>query len=511
MHTHLRPHFPARALRLTLAVALLGSGCSVGPDFVRPSAQTPAHWTENAAGTQPAGRARDSVTTEQSADLRRWWAELHDAELDSLIERAMNSNLDLRVALLRIEEARAQRGVTAASEWPSLSANAGYSRTRLSETTPTGSLFTSFSHVSIPGGPSISIPNPYNQYQLGADVSWEPDLFGRLRRQVESANASVQVSVEDQHAAMVALLGDLVRAYIDLRGAQRSRDTALGIIAANHELLDLTRQRRAAGLISEVDVVEAASELSATQAQLPTYELVITQSINELSRLLGLAPGSLLGELHADAAAPPLPASVPLGLPADLARRRPDIRKAEASLHAATADIGVAIAGLYPRLTLTGSGGLQSETAGEVTEWASRFFSLGPTLELPVFDRGRWQTISLQRVREKEAAVSYANTVLNALQEVENARAAYDADQDRRAWLVSTVEQDRDALELTRQRYRSGVASFIEVLDAERTLRQNELLEAQSQTTVGEDLVALYRALGGGWESADDAPATNRR
>jgi multidrug efflux system outer membrane protein len=499
MHTHLRPRVPARALRLALAAALLGSGCSVGPDFVRPDAQTPAHWTPSDAGTQPAGRARDSATTEDSADLKRWWADLHDAELDSLIERATSSNLDLRLALLRIEEARAQRGVTAASEWPSLSANASYSRTRLSDTTPTGSLISSFDSVRIPGAPSATIPNPYNQYQLGGDVSWEPDLFGRLRRQVESADANIQVSLEDQHAAMVALLGDLARAYIDLRGAQRSRDTALRIIAADEELLELTRQRRAAGLTSEVDVVEAASELSATQAQLPAYTLAITQSINQLSRLLGLAPGSLFAELQPDAAAPPLPGLVPLGLPADLARRRPDIRRAEASLHAATADIGVAIAGLYPRLTLTGSGGLQSETAGEVTEWASRFFAFGPTLELPVFDRGRWQTISLQRVREKEAAVSYANTVLNALQEVENARAAYDADQDRRAWLVSAVEQDRDALELTQQRYRSGVASFIEVLDAERALRQNELSEAQSETTVGEDLVALYRALGGGW------------
>jgi NodT family efflux transporter outer membrane factor (OMF) lipoprotein len=306
--------------------------------------------------------------------------------------------------------------------------------------------------------------------------------------------------VEDQHAAVVALLGDVARAYIDLRGAQRSLTTARRIIASNEELLDLTRQRRAAGLTSEVDVVESAAELSATQAQLPIYELAITQSINQLSRLLGLPPGALQSELEGEAAAPLLPPTVPLGLPADLARRRPDIRRAEANLHQATAEIGVAIAGLYPRLTLTGAGGTQSETAGEVTEWASRFFTLGPTLELPVLDRGQWRTVTLQRVRAREAAVVYAGTVLNALQEVEDARAAYDADQDRDARLEATVEQDRDALELTRQRYGSGVASFIEVLDAERTLRQNELSRAQSATVVGEDLVSLYRALGGGWE-----------
>jgi multidrug efflux system outer membrane protein len=474
-----------------MLAAMLAAGCAAGPDYVPPKADTPDHWSA----------ASNTATTEDHAELARWWSNFNDTTLNSLIERAQQSNLDLRVAVLRIEEARAQRGVTTAAWWPSVSANAGYSRTRLSDTTPTGSLFNSFDHTAIPGAPNLNIPNPYNQYQLGVDASWEPDLFGRVRRGAEAADAGIGVSVEDQHAALVALLGDVARAYIDLRGAQRSRATARRIIASNEELLDLTRQRRAAGLTSEVDVVEAGAELSATQAQLPTYELAITQSINQLSRLLALPPGSLRAELEAEASAPPLPAAVPLGLPAELARRRPDIRRAEASLHEATADIGVAIAGLYPRLTLTGNGGLQSETAGEVTEWASRFFTFGPTLELPVLDRGQWRTVSLQRVRAREAAVVYANTVLNALQEVEDARAAYAADQDRDARLAATVEQDRDALDLTRQRYASGVASFIEVLDAERTLRQNELSRAQSQTVVGEDLVGLYRALGGGWES----------
>ena len=401
--------------------------------------------------------------------------------------------------MLRIEESRAQRAVTAASLWPSLSADASYTRTRLSETTPTGAVFTSFDHVSIPGVTGISIPNPYNQYQLGAEASWELDFFGRVRRSVEVADANVASSVEDQHAAAVSLLGDVARSYLDLRGAQRSAASARESIAITRELLELSRQRRAAGLTSEVDVVEAAAELSSTQAQLPAFELAITQDINQLSRLLAREPDALRAELESVAPIPAVPASVPIGLPASLARRRPDIRKAEADLHAATAQIGVAVAGLYPSITLTGAGGMQSETTSELTQWASRFFSFGPALELPMFDRGRWQTVSLQRVREKEAAIAYANTILNALQEVENARAAYDGDQDRHAWLQNTVAQNRDALELTRARYRSGVESFIEVLDAERTLRQNELSLAQSETAVSEDLVALYRALGGGW------------
>jgi NodT family efflux transporter outer membrane factor (OMF) lipoprotein len=466
------------------------AGCAVGPNFVPPSPQTPAQWSQS--------QQRESE--HERADLSRWWSDFNDPGLNSLIQRAVDANLDLRVAVLRIDEARAQRGVTAAAFWPNLGLNASYTRTRLSETTPTGALFNSIGDIKIPGVAGFSIPNPYNQYQLGADVSWELDLFGRVRRSVEAADANVEVSVEDQRAAVVSLLADVARDYIELRGAQLSQATAQQSIATTTELLELTRQRRAAGLTSDVDVVEAAAQLSATRAELPAFDFAITQAINQLSGLLGQAPDALRQELQTAAPIPPLPSAVPMGLPAQLARRRPDIRKAEASLHAATAEIGVAVAGLYPRLTLTGGGGLQSETVGELTEWASRFVSIGPTLELPVFDRGRWQTITLQKVRAKEAAVSYAATVLNALQEVENARAAYDAEQDRHAWLESTVAQNRDALSLARQRYASGVASFIEVLDAERTLQQNQLSLAQSSAVVGEDLVSLYRALGGGWE-----------
>jgi len=197
---------------------------------------------------------------------------------------------------------------------------------------------------------------------------------------------------------------------------------------------------------------------------------------------------------------PSVPADVPIGLPAELARRRPDIREAEANLHAATAQIGVAVADLFPRLTLAADGGFQSETAGKLLEWASRFGSMGPTLDVPVFDRGRWKAVRLYDVRAQEAALAYQRTVLNALREVENAIAAYGADQQRRAWLDATVTENRDALMLSRQRYETGLSNFIEVLDAERTLQQNQLSLADSSTAVTTDLVGLYRALGGGWQ-----------
>jgi outer membrane protein TolC len=198
---------------------------------------------------------------------------------------------------------------------------------------------------------------------------------------------------------------------------------------------------------------------------------------------------------------PAVPPAIPIGVPADLARRRPDIREAEASLHAATAQIGVAVANLYPRLTLSANGGFQSETAGKLLEWASRFGTLGPTLELPIFDRGRWKTVHLNDLRSQEAAIAYQRTVLNALHEVDNALSAYGADQQRRAWLDAAVAQNHDALALARQRYEGGISTFIDVLDAERTQQQNELSRTDSVTAVATDLVRVYRALGGGWQS----------
>jgi multidrug efflux system outer membrane protein len=470
---------------------MLLASCTVGPNFVRPTPEVPPHWPT---------AIPESGVAERSADLRAWWSAFDDSMLTSLIERAAGSNLDLRTAVLRIDEARAQRAISSAAYWPKLSVDAAFSRQRLSETTPTGSLFSSVGNLHPPGGGGISIPNPYNQYQLSANASWEIDLFGRVRRSVEAADANVQVSVEDQHAVWVAVLADVAQSYLELRGAQAKLHTAKENLATIEELLDLTRQRRAAGMTTYIDVSNATAQATATRAALPAFELQITQNINQLSQLLAREPEALRGELDSPAPLPSVPTDVPIGLPAELARRRPDIREAEASLHAATAQIGVAVADLFPRLTLAADGGFQSETAGKLLEWASRFGSLGPTLDLPVFDRGRWQTVRLYDVRAQEAALAYQRTVLNALREVENAIAAFGADRQRRTWLDATVTENREALLLSRQRYETGLSNFIDVLDAERTLQQNQLSLADSTTAVTTDLVGLYRALGGGWQ-----------
>jgi NodT family efflux transporter outer membrane factor (OMF) lipoprotein len=501
---------------LSIASMALLAACAVGPDFVRPTAQAPAHWSVRATA-KPAMTDRQpsasnaaappaSSVTEQSAELRDWWNGFDDPMLRSLIERAASSNLDLRTAILRIEEARAQRAISASAYWPTLSVDGSYSRQRFRETTPTGSLFNSVGSKGFPGGAGISLPNPYNQYQLSAGASWEIDLFGRVRRSVEAADANLQVSVEDQRAISVSVLADVAQSYLELRGAQAHLRIAKDNLATIEELLELTRQRRAAGLTTHIDVSNASAQASSTRAEVPPFELQITQNINQLSRLLAREPEALRGELGSPAPVPSVPPEVPIGLPAELARRRPDIREAEANLHAATAQIGVAVADLFPRLTLAANGGFQSETTGNLLQWASRFGSIGPTLDLPIFDRGRWTAVRLYDVRAKEAALAYQRTVLNALHEVENALAAFSADQMRRGWLEATVAENRDALALSRQRYENGLSNFLDVLDVERTLQQNQLSLADSVTAVATDLVGLYRALGGGWQQDNSPP-----
>jgi multidrug efflux system outer membrane protein len=487
------PHKFLAALSIPPLLSLLG-GCMVGPDFKRPTPDVPAAWS----AAPPPAASVGQIDTAPTESPDAWWTRFGDPELTALIERARTANLDAREAVLRIAEARAQRSIAVAALWPSLSVNSSAQVNRLSDTTPTGALFNKVG--GIPGLSGVNIPNPYDQYQLGFGATWEIDLFGRARRNVEAASADSAASVEDGRAVLIAMFGDVARAYIDLRGAQAKRRIVVENIAAERDLLDLATQRRRAGLSPETDLVRAAAEASSAEAQLPTLDQQITVDINQLSKLIDREPGALRAELETPAPVPPVPSLVSVGLPADLARRRPDIREAEARLHAATARVGVAVADLFPKLTLGAQGGLQSESLSTLTDWASRFVTAGPTLELPIFDAGqRRATVRLRTVSQQEAGLDYRRAVLTALNEADNALTAYGADQTRRLALARTVERNRDAVTFARQRYASGVAAFIEVLDAERTLRQNELSLADGTAAVSTDLVVLYKALGGGW------------
>jgi NodT family efflux transporter outer membrane factor (OMF) lipoprotein len=481
---------PFRSILVLVSAATL-SGCAVGPNFKAPTPDVPAAWTGGGAA------AAAGQTTPAPADPSAWWTRFNDTELTALIQRAASANLDAKAAVLRIAEARAQRDIAAGAVWPSLDADASSQTTRLSESTPTGGLFSKVGRYL----PGASIANPYNQYQLGFDASWELDLFGRVRRSVEAAKADTQAQSEDSRSVLITTLGEVGRAYIDLRATQAKRRIVQDNLATEHDLLNLAGQRRRAGLSSAIDVVRAGAEASSVEAQLPLLDRQINQDINQLSKLLALPPGALKDELAQEGLIPPVPPQVPVGLPADLARRRPDIRAAEARLHGATARIGVAVADLYPKLTLGAQAGYQSQTIPLLTSWASRFFNAGPTLDLPIFEGGRLRaTVRLQTTQERAAALDYRRTVLGALHEVDDALEAYGADQARQAALARTVAQNREAVDLARQRYASGVAAFIDVLDAQRSLQQNQLQLADATAAVSTDLVALYKALGGGWE-----------
>jgi outer membrane protein, multidrug efflux system len=485
-----------RTLRC-LALASLGctlTGCAVGPNFVKPKPNVPAGWSATAKANGTEGAAHVSS---QPAQTTAWWSSFGDPTLSSLVQQSAAQNLNVRQAVLRIEEAQAQAAVVAGGLWPSLSANASWTRERISTNTPNGFIF----GAHFPGLPA-TLTNPFDQYQLGLGASWTLDLFGTARRAVEAANAEMQAAVEGEHAAVLSMVSDVAATYIDLRGAQARRAILRRSLATQRDLLQLTRDRRNAGLTSDLDVENATAEVGTTEAQVPLADRQITVDVNELSQLMAKPPEALRAQLRAARPVPPVPPLVPIGLPSDLARRRPDIRQAEANLHVATAEIGVAVSDFFPQLTLTAAGGYQSTGLSQLIDTASRFATLGPAIELPIFEGGRLRaTVRLRRLQAKEAAVIYAQTVLTALNQVEDALAAYGADQARRAALETAVKASRNARLLARQRYESGVASFIDVLDAERTEEQNELALADATTAVSADLVQLYRALGGGWAS----------
>jgi NodT family efflux transporter outer membrane factor (OMF) lipoprotein len=487
-------------LGIVIASALALASCVVGPNYKAPTPDLPPTWASTAQGTN------SSETTAQTPIA--WWNEFRDPALSSLIERAVSANLDVRQSVLRIEEARAQRRVAAAGFWPSVSLSSSYQKQRLSENTQAGALI-GVGSAALPNATLLA--NPFDTFQLGFDASWEIDLFGRVRRSVEAADADTRASLEDAHDALLSMMAEVARMYAELRSAQARLVITQDMLRIQRDFLELTKQRRDVGLTTDLDVENAATLVASSEAQIPQFESLIAVDINQLSRLLGQAPGALQGELQAVGAIPPVPPEVPVGLPADLARRRPDIRRAEARLHAATARIGVATAALFPRFTIGASAGLQSQESSRLTDWASHYYRFGPTLEIPIFNGESWATVRVQDVRTKEAVNDYARTVLQALHEVDNALIAYDREQHRRDSLQVAVTHSESAVQLAEQRYRSGISSFIDVLDAQRTLQQNKLQLAESTTAIATSLIALYKSLGGGWENAqvDERGAVN--
>ncbi len=498
-----RSRAPARAA--ALAVATLLGACTMGPNFHRPETTPPPSW----AGAAPAPADLPSKPIARAYDGRLWWSVFKDPVLDSLVDEAVRQNLDLQTAALRIEEARAQRGSAASQGLPSVSGSGIGGRQRASKnglasalTGGTSQQGSSSGAASGSGAAAAPAPSPYSDlFDAGFDATWELDLWGKVRRGVEAADASIVSAEQARGDAMVSLTAEVARTYLSLRGAQRQRAIVLSDIADERQLLKLTNSRSSNGFASQADAVRQQAQLSASEAQLPPIDQNIDQAMNRLALLLALPPGALadrLGELPRNDVA--LPPEVPVGLPGDLLRRRPDILKSEADLHAATAKVGQAKAQLFPSITLGGTAGFQSIHADSLTDWASRFWVGGAEISIPIFEGGKLKAqIRTADAQMKEAALTWRSTVLSAYHDADNALVAYADEQRHASALVRQLNDARRSDALMRSRFKNGFVSMIEVLDAQRSVHQAEEQALQSNVTASTDLVALYKALGGDW------------
>jgi multidrug efflux system outer membrane protein len=469
-------------LILSLCLAIL-SGCMVGPNFKRPQPTMPDDWALATAELQPVTPAEE--------ELARWWTLFDDPTLDSLIEHAVESNLDLKQAEARIRQARAARGVVASGIGPMVDASGAYQR-----------------RGSGGGTNGKSESNISNQYQAGFDAGWELDIFGGVRRAIEAADSDLQAARETHRDVLVTLTAEVTRNYIDLRAFQERIVIARQNLETQKHSAALTRLRFQAGFVGTLDVANADAQVATTTSQIPLLEASARQTIYSLSVLLGRDPAALIRELSPAAAIPLASPSIPLGVPSDLLRRRPDIRRAEAEIHAATARIGVATADLFPRFTISGSAGVSASDFSSWFDWASRIWSFGPSMSWNLFSMGRTRSnIEQQRALQDQSLITYQQTVLAALQEVENALIASAKEEEHRRALREAVGANRKAVELATTLYTRGQTDFLNVLNAQRSLYATEDALIQSTGNVSTDLVAIFKALGGGWSEGQEHKA----
>lgn len=473
---------------LAVASALCQVACTVGPDYARPSLAPPETWTGLGAavdGTRPT-----SVPVAGAAELARWWSNLGDPHLSALVERAALGNLDLVAAEARLRAARARRGIAIGGLYPTVDATAGAAH---------APLFDSADGV---------FSDNQNLFAAGFDASWELDVFGRVRRGIEATDAGVVGARADLRDTWVTLAAEVASTYIGVRAAQEQRRTVEANLAAQRETLALTQRLFEAGLVGALDVANATALVESTSSRLPTIAARVREQMYTLAVLLGQGPGALVEELETPAPIPSPPERIPVGLPSELLLRRPDIRSAEAELHAATARVGVAVADQFPRFALSAAIGVQNSDFSNFVSLATRYWSVGASAVWPLFEGGRIQSnIALQKAAADEALAGYRKRVLVALQEVEVALVNFQQEQARRAALTRTVAANQDAVGLATELYTAGRTDFLNVLTVQRSLLDSQEALARSDQVVTDNLIALYKALGGGWEGAELDPA----
>jgi NodT family efflux transporter outer membrane factor (OMF) lipoprotein len=423
------------------------------------------------------------VPVEGSAQIERWWATFDDPELSSLVARAVGSNLDLEAATERIRESRASLDIAQARQIPTANFSGSYTRAGTGNT------------------------SPKNLWQAGFDAAWEVDIFGGVRRSVESSTASYEASIEDRRAVLVTLLGEVATDYLDIRGLQQEVIIARQNLDTQRHNVDLTHEKQRLGTGTELDIVQAMQQVASTSAVVANLESQEQQLVYALSILLALPPAALDDELRPPREIPAAPTNLQISVPSELLRRRPDIRRSERQLAAATANIGVATAQLFPHFSLTGSAGLAAQHFGGLGNLNNAVWSISPGVSLPVFDPAVWANIKVQNSLQEQALTAYKQTILNALLEVQTALVAYVKEQERRDSLAESVVLGQQALDLAKKRYDQGLTDFLAVLIAEQALLSSQDALVQSNRAVETDVVALYKALGGGWESLEE-PAT---
>lgn len=478
-----------------VAMVALLAGCTMGPNFHPPKAPyDPASFL---TGRSPATSKSRPVVAPINAE---WWRSFDDPELDSLERRAVSQNLDVKAATIRVVEARADAGETASAILPSLKGQVLAAGIKPSDK--------GLSFGSSPSSGSGSI-NPFGFYQYGFDASWTLDIWGKVRRQVEAANAAVQASEIDERGVLIQMMAEVARDYVQLRNAQMQLKIADDNVNTARKLLNLTRQRAAAGLTDQLDVAQEQAQLTTTEATVPAFRQHVADYINALSLLLGEPPRALQAELSTAKPVPPTPAVIPIGLPSELLRRRPDIMEAEAKLHEATANIGVSVASFFPSFNLLGFFGIQADNTQNLFTTAARTYTIGGGITVPIFEGGKLVAqLNLSKAQQREAMVNYDKTVLQAFSDVDNALTNYDEEQQRRTLLARAVSADQTAFNLARDRYTQGIATYIDVLNAQQNVLSSQRQYQDSTAAVSTDLVALYLALGGGWEDALPTPAS---
>jgi multidrug efflux system outer membrane protein len=479
------------AKRSSLAPALAGlgllvAGCrAVGPDYVALKPSVPASFAE--APGRTSGHASEAPFVDEA-----WWKNFQDPTLDALITQALKSAPDLAEAQARVREARALLGLAGAGRYPTADAGGEYTRNLGSENVPTG---------VPPGGLGPGIHS--NLWQAGFDASWEIDIFGGIRRSIEAAGANFQAVAEDRADVTLTLIAEVARDYIELRGAQRRIDIARKNLAIERDLLALTQSLLAAGLAPQQDSLRAQAQVRDIQAAIPEFETDERSAAYRIAALIDRPFTEVSAELSVPRPIPQSASEVPVGLPSELLKRRPDVRAAERRIAAANARIGIAQADLYPHFSLTGGAGLESLNWSSFGNASSGYYQIGPGITWRIFDAGKIRfQVQAESARAAAAAAAYERSVLDAFRDVETALISYANTKVRRNELEAESAADSEATDIAKLLYARGVESFLPVLDAERSLYAADDALAQSERDSALALITLYKSLGGGWPSA---------